>query len=467
MLGGPRPAAADARDAGVRHGRLRPRPQRRLLEPEFCVYRRPAGAGWRLEARGQIEGIGTSPRLTAKDGAGGTLARRDAGRRPSATAARRSTRSPPGSARRYGGARVLGVGHRVVHGGAAPTPALSSSRRRSSTTCRHSCRSRRCTSRTTSPPSKRSSSRCPDVPQVACFDTSFHRGQPAVAQLVPLPREHPRARRAALRVPRPLVRVHRLGAARGRARDRRRPRDRRAPRAAAPASARCKDAQERGQHARLHGAGRAVHGHAAGRDRPRRRPPPVPDARAHRRSEVENVLYKKSGLLGISGISNDMRDLLGSREPAARLAVDYFVYRAAKRDRRAGRGPGRRRRASCSPPASARTRPRSAGGSARPRRGSASSSTTSANAAAGRASRHPGSKVSAWVDPDQRRTDDRPAHRQRCWGSSTSAAHGAMQRSLTMSATHRSAATARPVALGRLRTVPSGRRRSTSAPSSS
>jgi acetate kinase len=46
--------------------------------------------------------------------------------------------------------------------------------------------------------------------------------------------------------------------------------------------------------------------------------------------EVEAMLYKKSGLLGISGISNDMRDLLASSEPSARLAVDYFVYRAAK-----------------------------------------------------------------------------------------------------------------------------------------
>ena len=46
--------------------------------------------------------------------------------------------------------------------------------------------------------------------------------------------------------------------------------------------------------------------------------------------EVETVLYKKSGLLGISGISNDMRDLLASSEPAAQLALDYFVYRAAK-----------------------------------------------------------------------------------------------------------------------------------------
>ena len=46
--------------------------------------------------------------------------------------------------------------------------------------------------------------------------------------------------------------------------------------------------------------------------------------------DVEAILYKKSGLLAISGISNDMRDLLDRDEPEARLAVDYFVYRAAK-----------------------------------------------------------------------------------------------------------------------------------------
>jgi acetate kinase len=45
---------------------------------------------------------------------------------------------------------------------------------------------------------------------------------------------------------------------------------------------------------------------------------------------VETILYKKSGLLAISGTSNDMRDLLGSDAPDARLAIDYFVYRAAK-----------------------------------------------------------------------------------------------------------------------------------------
>jgi len=47
-------------------------------------------------------------------------------------------------------------------------------------------------------------------------------------------------------------------------------------------------------------------------------------------NEVETILYKKSGLLGISGISSDMRDLLTSSEPQARLAVDYFVYQCAK-----------------------------------------------------------------------------------------------------------------------------------------
>jgi acetate kinase len=47
-------------------------------------------------------------------------------------------------------------------------------------------------------------------------------------------------------------------------------------------------------------------------------------------SEVEKLLYKQSGLIGISGISNDMRDLLGNPDPAARLAVDYFVYQVTK-----------------------------------------------------------------------------------------------------------------------------------------
>src|ERR1700752_604275 len=40
---------------------------------KFCIYCRPAVSAWRLEARGQIEGIGTSPRFSAKDGNGARL----------------------------------------------------------------------------------------------------------------------------------------------------------------------------------------------------------------------------------------------------------------------------------------------------------------------------------------------------------------------------------------------------------
>src|SRR4029434_4161117 len=42
---------------------------------------------------------------------------------------------------------------------------------------------------------------------------------------------------------------------------------------------------------------------------------------------IERLLYHESGLLGVSGISSDMRTLLSSTDPAARLAIDVFVYR--------------------------------------------------------------------------------------------------------------------------------------------
>ena len=42
--------------------------------------------------------------------------------------------------------------------------------------------------------------------------------------------------------------------------------------------------------------------------------------------ELEDLLYRQSGLLGLSGVSSDMRQLLKSPEPGARLAFDYFVH---------------------------------------------------------------------------------------------------------------------------------------------
>ena len=43
--------------------------------------------------------------------------------------------------------------------------------------------------------------------------------------------------------------------------------------------------------------------------------------------EVEDLLYHQSGLLGVSGLSGDMRDLAASADPRAREAVDLFVHR--------------------------------------------------------------------------------------------------------------------------------------------
>jgi acetate kinase len=45
---------------------------------------------------------------------------------------------------------------------------------------------------------------------------------------------------------------------------------------------------------------------------------------------VEHFLYHECGLLGLSGVSNDIRVLLASEAPLAKLAVDYFVYHTAR-----------------------------------------------------------------------------------------------------------------------------------------
>ncbi|MBC8742961.1 acetate/propionate family kinase [Paraburkholderia sp. UCT31] len=49
------------------------------------------------------------------------------------------------------------------------------------------------------------------------------------------------------------------------------------------------------------------------------------DARA-----LEDLLYRRSGLLGVSGVSADMRTLLESDDPRARFAIDLFVYRISR-----------------------------------------------------------------------------------------------------------------------------------------
>src|SRR4029450_4008955 len=49
------------------------------------------------------------------------------------------------------------------------------------------------------------------------------------------------------------------------------------------------------------------------------------DARA-----IEKLLYNESGLRGVAGMSSDMRTLLASSDPRARLAVDLYCYRIGR-----------------------------------------------------------------------------------------------------------------------------------------
>jgi acetate kinase len=46
--------------------------------------------------------------------------------------------------------------------------------------------------------------------------------------------------------------------------------------------------------------------------------------------DLETLIYKESGLLGVSGISSDMRTLLESKDPRAAEAVELFVYRIGR-----------------------------------------------------------------------------------------------------------------------------------------
>jgi acetate kinase len=293
---------------------------------KFCVFVRPTGEDWRLASRGQIEGIGTSPRISARNSEREVLINQslDAAVRDQRTALdalAQWLRS------RYAGARVLGVGHRVVHGGvryAAPTvvtpQVLADLHALEPLAPLHQPHNLAAIEAVFE--------RLPDVPQVACFDTSFHRTQSPLAQLIALPRAIRDAGvqrygfhglsyeyistmlpQIAPEIAHERVIVAHLGSG----------------------SSLC--AMKNGKSMDSSLGFTALDGLCMG-TRPGSVDPGVIlylfDSLKLTTYEVATILYKKSGLLGISGTSNDMRVLLKSSEPEARLAVDYFVYRTAK-----------------------------------------------------------------------------------------------------------------------------------------
>jgi len=293
---------------------------------KFSVYQQPKGGSWDLAVKGQIEGIGTSPRLSAKDANGQVLVDEKPGGplrdgREALQAVVTWLRS------RYGAAQLQGVGHRVVHGGVrytSPTvvtaQVIADLHQLVPLAPLHQPHNLAAI--------EAIAERMPDVPQVACFDTSFHRTQPAVAKMVPLPREICRAgvqrygfhglsyEYIASLLPEVAPEI-----AGGRAI------------VAHLGNGASLCAMNGGRSVDNSFGFTALDGLCMG-TRPGSLDPGVVlylfQTLGLSVKEVETILYKKSGLLGISGISRDMRDLLTSNEPSARLAVDYFVYQAAK-----------------------------------------------------------------------------------------------------------------------------------------
>lgn len=293
---------------------------------KFSVFRPTPGTDWPVEARGQIEGIGTSPRMTVKDAQG--QKRLDDELDPSVADARAAIDTLAAWLRsHYSGDRIIGVGHRVVHGGprfSGPTvvtrDVLAELKELTPLAPLHQPHNLA--------PIEAIFDRMPDTPQVAVFDTGFHRGHAPVTTVVPLPRDLCQGGverygfhgisyeyiasvlpQIAPEVADGRVVVAHLGSG----------------------ASLC--GMKGGKSVDTTMSFTAVDGLCMG-TRPGALDPGVVLYLFQKLGlsvkQVEDVLYKKSGLLGISGISNDMRDLLGRSEPEARLALDYFVYRAAK-----------------------------------------------------------------------------------------------------------------------------------------
>ena len=223
---------------------------------------------------------------------------------------------------------AVGVGHRVVHGGPDYQRADGRSRRACSTGSRASCRSLRCISRTTWRRSRRSCERQPQVLQVACFDTAFHRGHPEVADRFAIPESALCRGRSPLRISRPVVRIHCAAAPRRRAGDCRRPRRRRASRQRR-IDVRDLVGAKRRKHDGLHRARWAADGHAARSARRRRRA--LPDEREgdERRRRSSACSTTNAGSRACPASATTCASCSASDDPRAKLALDYFIYRIA------------------------------------------------------------------------------------------------------------------------------------------
>lgn len=279
-----------------------------------------------LLLKGQVEQIGVSPTLTASDGEGSELAEQswpaegfghDQAMRAILETAREHL---PGS-------MVKGVGHRVVHGGtrfAAPVEVTSGIipelEKLSPLAPLHQPHNLA--------PIKAIAENMPHIRQVACFDTAFHQSQPHLAQAFALPRQisdsgvrrygfhglsyefvSGRLREVAPDHAGKRIIIAHLG----------------------NGASLC--AIKGGKSVATTMGFTAVEGLMMG-TRCGSIDPGVliylMDEQGMDARGLEKLIYKQSGLLGVSGISSDMRTLRQSDNPKAREAIDLFVYRIVR-----------------------------------------------------------------------------------------------------------------------------------------
>ncbi|HMQ91520.1 MAG TPA: acetate/propionate family kinase [Amaricoccus sp.] len=283
------------------------------------------GGGLERRLRGQLDGIGVRPRLRAADGSGTLLV--DRSYEPAEVHDLPTAIAETGDwLRSLEGLKLRAIGHRVVHGGpefAHPVlideAILGRLARYQSLAPLHQPNNLA--------PIRRAMAIDQDVPQVACFDTAFHRGHQAYADCYALPRAlydegirrygfhglsyeyiADRLRAVAPELAAGRVIVAHLGSG----------------------ASMCAIAGGRSVESTM--GFTALDGLPMG-SRPGQLDPGVVlhliEERGMAPAEVTRLLYNGSGLKGLSGVSNDMRDLMASDDPAAAFAIDHFVHRCA------------------------------------------------------------------------------------------------------------------------------------------
>lgn len=283
--------------------------------------------GPELRLRGQIEGLYGTPHFIARDTTGTILDERrwaDGTRLGHDGAAHHLVAFLQGFRSEY---QLMAVGHRVVHGGQAfSQPArvdgevLAKLEKFVPLAPLHQPHNLA--------PIRAVAERAPQLPQVACFDTAFHRQQPELAQLFALPPSI--TERGVRRYGFHGLSYEYIASV--------------LPQLAPDAAAGRVVVAHLGNGASLcaMAAGRsmastmgftAVDGLPMGTRCGTIDPGVIlylMDELKMNPRAIETLIYKESGLLGVSGISSDMRELLASDEPRAALAVDLFVYRIGR-----------------------------------------------------------------------------------------------------------------------------------------